>query len=148
MHSNYDKANRISAEIIGAAIEVHRDKGPGLIESIYEWCLTKELDLRSLSYVNQKPVEISYKGFIKHEDLRLDILVEDCILIEAKSVAKILPIHKAQLLSYMKLLDVPIGLLINFNEIRVIDGIHRLILPSANNELHDFKSDDTDINLT
>lgn len=148
MHPNYNKADRLSEEIIGAAIEVHRDKGPRLIESIYEWCLTKELDLRSFSYVNQKPVEISYKGFLKHEDLRLDILVEDCILIEAKSVAKILPIHKAQLLSYMKLLNVPIGLLINFNEIRVIDGIHRLILSGANNELHDFKSDDTDINLT
>jgi GxxExxY protein len=148
MHPLYNKADRLSEEIIGAAIEVHRDKGPGLIESIYEWCLTKELDLRSYSYVNQKAVEISYKGFLKQEDLRLDILVEDCILIEAKSVAKILPIHKAQLLSYMKLLNVPIGLLINFNEIRVIDGIHRLILPGANNELHDFKSDDTDINLT
>jgi GxxExxY protein len=147
MHPLYNKADRLSEEIIGAAIEVHRDKGPGLIESIYEWCLTKELDLRSHSYVNQKPVEISYKGFLKQEDLRLDILVEECILIEAKSVAKILPIHKAQLLSYMKLLDVPIGLLINFNEIRVIDGIHRLILPGANKELHDFKSDDSDMNL-
>ncbi len=148
MHPQYYKADRLSEEIIGAAIEVHRDKGPGLIESIYEWCLTKELDLRSYSYVNQKPVEISYKGFLKQEDLRLDILVEDCILIEAKSVSKILPIHKAQLLSYMKLLDVPIGLLINFNEIRVIDGIHRLILPGANKEPHDFQSDVSVINLT
>jgi GxxExxY protein len=147
MHPLYNKADRLSEEIIGAAIEVHRDKGPGLIESIYEWCLTKELDLRKYSYVNQKSVEISYKGFLKQEDLRLDILVEDCILIEAKSVAKILPIHKAQLLSYMKLLDVPIGLLINFNEIRVIDGIHRLILPSANKKLLDINTDDSEMNL-
>jgi GxxExxY protein len=147
MHPLYNKADRLSEEIIGAAIEVHRDKGPGLIESIYEWCLTKELDLRKYSYVNQKSVEISYKGFLKQEDLRLDILVEDCILIEAKSVAKILPIHKAQLLSYMKLLDVPIGLLINFNEIRVIDGIHRLILPSANKKLQDINTDDSEMNL-
>ncbi len=145
MHPLYNQADRLSEEIIGAAIEVHRDKGPGLIESIYEWCLAKELDLRSLSHANQKPVEISYKGFVKQEDLRLDILVEDCILIEAKSVVKILPIHKAQLLSYMKLLNVPIGLLINFNEIRVIDGIHRLILPGANKEHHDSKNDDSDI---
>ncbi len=147
MHPLYNKADRLSEVIIGAAIEVHRDKGPGLIESIYEWCLTKELDLRNYSYVNQKSVEISYKGFLKQEDLRLDILVEDCILIEAKSVVKILPIHKAQLLSYMKLLDIPIGLLINFNEIRVIDGVHRLILSGANKELHDIKSDDSDMNL-
>ena len=147
MHPLYNKADRLSEEIIGAAIEVHRDKGPGLIESIYEWCLTKELDLRKYSYVNQKSVEISYKGFLKQEDLRLDILVEDCILIEAKSVAKILPIHKAQLLSYMKLLDVPIGLLINFNEIRVIDGIHRLILPGANKKLHNINTDDSEMNL-
>jgi GxxExxY protein len=147
MHPLYQKADRLSEVIIGAAIEVHRDKGPGLIESIYEWCLTKEFDLRNLAYVNQKPVEITYKGFVKQEDLRLDILVEDCILIEAKSVTKVLPIHKAQLLSYMKLLDIPVGLLINFNEMKVIDGIHRLILPGANTDMSNLESDDTDINF-
>lgn len=144
MHPLYKKADLLSEEIIGAAIEVHRDKGPGLIESIYEWCLTKELDLRGYSYATQKPVEISYKGFLKQEELRFDLLVEDCILIEAKSVVKILPIHKAQLLSYMKLLDVPIGLLINFNEVRVIDGIHRLIIPGVNKDSHDLKKEDSD----
>jgi GxxExxY protein len=132
MHPLYQKADQLSKVLIGAAIEVHRDKGPGLIESIYEWCLTRELELQSLSYVNQMAVEISYKGFTKPEDLRFDILVADCLLIEAKSVVKILPIHKAQLMSYMKLLNVPIGLLINFNEIRLTDGVHRLILPGAN----------------
>jgi GxxExxY protein len=137
MHPLYHKADRLSEIIIGAAIEVHRDKGPGLIESIYEWCLTKELDLRNLSYTSQKPVEIAYKGFVKQEDLRLDILVEDCLLIESKAVAKVLPIHKAQLLSYMKLLSIPIGLLINFNEVRLIDGVHRLILPVTNKDVHD-----------
>lgn len=148
MHSLYHKADRLSEEIIGAAIEVHRDKGPGLIESIYEWCLTKELDLRSLTYVSQKPVTINYKGFIKQEDLRFDILVEECLLIEAKSVAKILPIHKAQLLSYMKLLNVPIGLLINFNEMRVIDGVHRLILPGANKDILDSENSESDIDFS
>ncbi len=147
MHPMYQQADRLSEVIIGAAIEVHRDKGPGLIESIYEWCLTKELDLRNLSYVNQKPVEISYKGFIRKEELRLDILVEDCILIEAKSVAMILPIHKAQLLSYMRLMNIPIGLLINFNEMRAIDGIHRLILPGANRDTSNFECADPDIDL-
>ena len=145
MHPLYQKASSLTAEVIGAAIEVHRDKGPGLIESIYEWCLTKELDLRNLSYVNQKPVEITYKGFIKKEDLRLDILVEDCLLVEAKAVAKILPIHKAQLLSYMKLMDIPVGLLINFNELKVVDGIHRMILPVANKE--DIKPDGDEFNV-
>jgi GxxExxY protein len=147
MHPLYHKADRLSEVIIGAAIEVHRDKGPGLIESIYEWCLTKEFDLRSLAYVSQKPVEITYKGFIKQEDLRLDMLVEGCILIEAKAVAKILPIHKAQLLSYMKLLNIPVGLLINFNEMKLTDGVHRLILPSANKEILDTEDSQSDIGL-
>ena len=117
--------------LISAAIEVHRDKGPGLFESIYEWCLEKELELRTLSFVSQKAVTVHYKGFTRDEPLRFDILVEDSLLIEAKSVANVLPIHKAQLLSYMKLLNVPVGLLLNFNEIKLVDGVHRLILPGA-----------------
>ena len=147
MHPLFHKASNLTEEIIGAAIEVHRDKGPGLIESIYEWCLTKELDLRKLGYVSQQPVEITYKGFVKQEYLRLDILVEECILIEAKSVTKILPIHKAQLLSYMKLLNIPIGLLINFNEMKLIDGVHRLILPGANKNGIDEESDESEIDF-
>jgi GxxExxY protein len=147
MHPLYHKADLLSEVIIGAAIEVHRDKGPGLIETIYEWCLTKELDLKKLGYVSQKPVEISYKGFVKQEDLRLDILVEDCILVEAKSVAKIIPIHKAQLLSYMKLLNIPIGLLMNFNEMKLIDGVHRMMLPGANKEPQELESNDIAIDL-
>ena len=131
MHSLYRQASGLTENIIGAAIEVHRDKGPGLIESIYEWCLTKEFELRGLTYASQKIVEIQYKGFTREEPLRFDMLVENCVLVEAKAVEKILPIHKAQLLSYMKLLDVPIGLLINFHEMKVTDGISRLILPGA-----------------
>ena len=118
--------------LISAAIEVHRDKGPGLFESIYQWCLEKELELRSLSFLSQKIVTVHYKGFTRDEPLRFDILVEESVLVEAKSVTKVLPIHKAQLLSYMKLLNVPVGLLLNFNEIRLVDGVHRLILPGAN----------------
>jgi GxxExxY protein len=103
-----------------------------LIESIYEWCLTKEFELRGLQCLNQTIVLIKYKGFTREEPLRCDLLVEDCVLVEAKAVEKILPIHKAQLLSYMKLLNVPIGLLINFHEMKLSDGVHRLILPDAN----------------
>lgn len=107
-------------------------KGPGLIESIYEWCLLKELGLRGLGCSCQKSVVIHYKGFTREEPLRCDLLVEDCLLVEARAVEKILPIHKAQLLSYMKLLNIPIGLLINFHEMKVTDGVSRLLLPGAN----------------
>jgi GxxExxY protein len=132
MQPLFVQASELTEIIIGAAIEVHRDKGPGLIESIYEWCLTKEFELRRLTCVSQKPLVVEYKGFTREEPLRFDMLVEDCVLVEAKAVEKILPIHKAQLLSYMKLLNVPLGLLINFHEIRLTDGVHRLILPGAN----------------
>ena len=94
--------------------------------------MLKELGLRRLACVTQKIVIVEYKGFRREEPLRFDVLVEECVLVEAKAVEKILPIHKAQLLSYMKLLDVPLGLLINFHEMKVTDGISRLILPGAN----------------
>ena len=126
MHPLFERASGLTETIIAAAIEVHRDKGPGLIESIYEWCLLKELELRGLECASQKSVVIEYKGFTREEPLRFDVLVE------AKAVEKVLPIHKAQLLSYMKLLNVPVGLLINFHEMKVTDGIHRLILSGAN----------------
>ena len=132
MHPSFKRASGLTETIIGAAIEVHRDKGPGLIESIYEWCLTKEFELHGLRCVSQKIVVITYKRFSREEPLRFDMLVEDCVLVEVKAVEKILPIHKAQLLSYMKLLDIPIGLLINFHEMKLTDGVHRLILPGAN----------------
>jgi GxxExxY protein len=109
MHPLFEKASGLTETIIAAAIEVHRDKGPGLIESIYEWCLTKELGLRNLSCVSQKVVVVEYKGFTREEPLRFDVLVEGCVLVEAKAVEKLLPIHKAQLLSYMKLLNVPLA---------------------------------------
>lgn len=89
------------------------------------------IELRGLSCVSQKIVAIQYKGFTREEPLRFDMLVEGCVLVEAKAVEKILPIHKAQLLSYMKLLDVPVGLLISFHELKVTDGISRLILLGA-----------------
>ena len=132
MHPLFERASGLTETIIAAAIEVHRDKGPGLIESIYEWCLLKELELRGLECASQKSVVIEYKGFTREEPLRFDVLVEGCVLVEAKAVEKVLPIHKAQLLSYMKLLNVTVGLLINFHEMKVTDGIHRLILSGAN----------------
>ena len=94
--------------------------------------MLKEVELRGLTCANQMSVIIEYKGFTRQEPLRFDMLIENCIMVEVKAVEKVLPIHKAQLLSYMKLLDVPIGLLINFHEMKVTDGISRLILPGAN----------------
>ena len=132
MHPQFKKADELSHTVIGAAIEVHRIKGPGLIESIYEKCLMHELGLRSLGAVNQRLVKIEYKGIVFEEPLRFDVLVEECLLLELKSIQEILPIHKAQLLGYMKLLDVPIGLIFNFHEMKLVDGMVRIILPGAN----------------
>ena len=132
MHPLFQKADQLSRTVIGAAIEVHRLKGPGLIESIYEKCFMRELSLQNLRAVNQRVVKIEYKGFMFEEPLRFDVLVDECLLLELKSVQEVLPIHKAQLLSYMKLLDIPVGLLINFHEMKLVDGIHRMILPDAN----------------
>jgi GxxExxY protein len=132
VHPLFEKATGLTEAIIASAIEVHRDKGPGLIESIYEWCLLKELGLRGLGCVSQRTVQIRYKGFTREEPLRFDLQVENCVLVEAKAVEKILPILKAQLFSYMKLLDLPPGLLINFHEIKVTDGVNRLILQGVN----------------
>ena len=132
MHPLYQRADRLSGEVIGAAIEVHRHKGPGLIESIYERCLLRELELRSISATTQKIVRVEYKGLIFDEPLRFDLLVDNCLLVESKAVESLHPSSKAQLFSYMKLLDIPIGLLMNFHEPVLKNGIFRMILPGAN----------------
>ena len=132
MHRLYEKADKLSREVIGAAIEVHRHRGPGLIESIYERFLLRELELRSIPATTQKLVRVEYKGLVFDEPLRFDILVGDCLLVELKAVEILHPSSKAQLFSYMKLLDIPVGLLINFHEPVLKDGISRMILPGAN----------------
>jgi len=134
MHPLFSKASEITGDVIGAAIEVHKDKGPGLLESIYEWCLTMELELRGYSVQKQDKVIVRYKQFEREENLRFDLLVNECLLVEVKAVDKVHPIHKAQLLSYMKLLEIPLGLVINFKELKLTDGISRLILPGANRQ--------------
>jgi GxxExxY protein len=92
----------------------------------------RELTLQGIPVKNQLQVPIEYKGFYFDEKLKLDIIVDDCLVLELKAVEKILPIHKAQLLSYMKLLDIPIGLLLNFHELKMTDGLYRMMLPDAN----------------
>ena len=134
MHPKYNQASALTHDVIAGAIEVHKDKGPGLLESIYEWCLTIELQMRSYQIQNQSKVVIHYKKREREEPLRDDLMINKCLLVETKSVDKVLPIHKAQLLSYMKLLDIPLGLIINFNSIKLTDGVSRLILLGADSE--------------
>jgi GxxExxY protein len=131
VHPLFPKASSLTQAIIGAAIEVHRDKGPGLVDSINEWCLSRELELCRVSTIHQKVVKITCKGFIKEEPPRFDLLVEDCVIVELNAVETVLPVHKAQMLRYMKLLNVPLGLLINFNVAKLTDGLSRVILQEA-----------------
>jgi len=114
--------------IIGAAIEVHRALGPGLLESVYEQCLCRELELRQTPFQRQRPVEVNYRGLVLDAGHRLDLLVESTVVVEIKAVEAILPVHMAQLLTYMKLGGWPVGLLVNFNVPVLRDGIRRMIL--------------------
>jgi len=107
--------DEISYKVIGAAIEVHKHLGPGLLESVYHNCMFHELRLQGLYFKSQIVVPVNYKGLEINADLRCDFLVDECLCVELKAVEGIAPIHEAQLLTYMKLLNVPKGLLINFN---------------------------------
>jgi GxxExxY protein len=119
--------NSLSSKIIGAAIEVHKHLGPGLLESVYEQSLCHELGLRKLSFESQKPLPVVYKKKRLDCNYRLDIVVEDSIIIELKSCDKLEPIHTAQLLTYLKLSGLNLGLLLNFNVPVMKDGIVRVV---------------------
>jgi GxxExxY protein len=119
--------NKLSNIIIGAAIEVHKILGPGLLESAYEECLCKEFILRNLSIERQRPLPLEYKGEKLECGYRLDIVVEQEIIIELKACKEIEPIHKAQLLTYLKLSELSLGLLLNFNVPLMRDGIVRIV---------------------
>jgi GxxExxY protein len=123
-----DYINDISYKIVACAIEVHKTLGPGLLESIYHTCLIEELEQSGLLTESQVEVPVKYKGKDIGGKLKIDILVNELIIVELKSVEVILPVHKAQLLSYMKLADVPKGLLINFN----CDNIVKHMVPLVN----------------
>lgn len=107
--------NQLTYKIIGCAIEVHRELGPGPLESVYEKCFTEELKSTNLQFISQQKVPVLYKGKMIDAELRLDVLVEDIIIVELKAVEELHPIFTAQILSYMKLLKKPKGILINFN---------------------------------
>ena len=121
------RSDELSKHIIGAAIEVHRNLGPGLLESAYEECLCYELALNNILFERQKPLPVTYKGVHLNCGYRLDIVVEKLVIIELKTVEHIEPIHEAQLLTYLKLSDLWLGLLINFNVPVLKEGIYRIV---------------------
>jgi GxxExxY protein len=125
------KINELTEAIIGAAIEVHRTLGPGLLESAYQECLARELGLRQIPFEREKPLPLEYKGAKLECGYRLDFLVADMVVVEVKAADSLLPIHQAQLLTYMKVGGWKVGLLINFHAPLLKQGIKRLVLGLA-----------------
>lgn len=119
--------NELTGQIIGAAIEVHKQLGPGLLESAYEECLAYELAMGGLSVERQKPVSIKYKEVALDYGYRIDILVNKSVLLELKSVETLVPVHEAQILTYMKFSNIQIGLLMNFNVTVLKNGLKRYV---------------------
>lgn len=111
--------NELTYQVIGAAIEVHKAIGPGLLENVYQSCLSHELQLRNIRFVSEMSVPVVYKGMQMITTLRTDFFVEECLVVEIKAVQEVLPIHEAQIISYMKLLDAPKGILINFHSVNI-----------------------------
>ena len=123
-----NKLNVISEKIIGSAIAVHKEFGPGLLESVYEICMIQEMEDRGLKVTHQVDLPLYYKGRLTNKTFRIDLLVEDEIIVDLKAVENVFPIHEAQLLTYMKLTNKKLGLLINFNVPLLKQGIMRRIL--------------------
>ncbi len=121
----------LSEQIIGGCIEVHRHLGPGLLESAYEQCLCHEFTLRALRFERQVPLPLAYKGLLLDCGYRLDLVVEARILVELKAVERLLPVHSAQVLTYLKLTNLGVGLLVNFNVPTLRQGLRRLTLRTA-----------------
>lgn len=119
--------NKFSGIILDCSIEVHKNLGPGLLESVYEVCLCKELAMRGIKFQRQVSLPVNYKGEKLDADYRIDLLVENEIIVELKSVEQMNPVYEAQLLTYLKLADKKLGLLINFNVPRLVDGFKRML---------------------
>ncbi len=118
----------LTEKIIGAAVRVHQVLGPGLLESVYETCLAHELAKIALGVQRQAPLPVSYDGLSLDAGFRLDLIVEGSVIVELKAIEKVLPIHEAQLMTYLRLSGIKVGLLINFNVLRLTDGIKRRVL--------------------
>ena len=117
----------LTDKVIGACIEIHQAVGPGLLESAYEGCLCHELSLAGLQFERQKPLPVHYKGVNLDCGYRLDLVIENRLVMELKAVEQLLPVHEAQLLTYLKLSGMPLGLLVNFNVARLKDGLKRMV---------------------
>ena len=122
-----EQYNRITDAVIGAAVEVHRQLGPGLLESSYEACLAYELIQRGLKVERQKELPLRYKAVALDCGYRLDLLVENCVVVEVKATEQMSPLHEAQLLAYLRLSGCKVGLLINFNSTTLLGGVRRLV---------------------
>jgi len=122
-----EEYNRVSGAVLDASIAVHKELWPGLLESVYELCLAKELANRNIKVKTQVIIPLLYKGEIISKDFRIDLLVEDEVIIEVKAVEILLPVHEAQIISYLKLADKRLGLLINFNVAILKKGFHRFV---------------------
>ena len=122
-----DELNKISKQIIDSCVSVHKEMGPGLLESIYEYCLLKEFKLRGIKARSQVVIPLYYKGELLSKEFRIDILVENEIILELKAVDYILPVHEAQIISYLKLTDKRLGFLLNFNVDLMKNGINRFV---------------------
>jgi GxxExxY protein len=117
----------MAALAVDAAFSVHTELGPGLLETAYEGCFAQELELRGVEYQRQLPIPLNYKGKLIEVGFNADILIAERLLIELKAVERIIPVHKAQVITYLKLMRLPLGLLINFNEVLIKDGIRRVL---------------------
>lgn len=127
-HRDTEEKDPITNKILAAAIEVHKSLGPGLLESVYETCLCHELHLRGLAFERQKSLPIVYKGIRLDSGLRIDLVIEGAVIVELKCVDSLMPVHEAQLLTYMRLAGATTGLLLNFYCARMVDGIKRMVL--------------------
>ena len=121
-------ADLVSYDIVGAAIEVHRQLGPRLLESAYEACICRELVLRGIAFERQVALPLQYRGMRLDCGYRLDLIVAGLVIVEVKSAAKVLPIHRAQVLTYLKLLKLNLGFIVNFNVERLRLGLYRIVL--------------------
>lgn len=118
---------KLATVSVDAAFAVHRELGPGLLESAYQTCFTHELNLRGVPYQKELPVPLNYKGIRIDVGFRADVVVDQKLLIELKPIEQLLPVHKAQVITYLKLMHLPLGLMINFNEVLIKNGIHRVL---------------------
>jgi GxxExxY protein len=128
--------DELTYNVIGAAIEVHKVLVPGLLESVYHKCLKEELRIRNIAFESERPIQIDYKGVVTVTDLRCDFFIQNCLVVELKAVESMLPVHDAQLLTYMKLLKSPKGILINFNCSNIFKDGQKTLVNKFFNELN------------